>query len=320
MIGVLSAGTVLSEQELQKLLRFALAPIIAGKEEVHSYKNLIGGALRAIVDDAKREAHLKGATAGLSEEDIVLLFVLAPFGKSTWKLVDALGEAAQAKYWREVTPDWIYNSDTENDEAVERLMKAERPRAAFSCIRLELGKLDAQVLFQLLSAMAQGGSDQPGQYMLQHHRVLEAFKYLNRSPELTLEQKAGLEFAYIEILAPFWNNWNNYGIPNLEQYVEAHPELYVDIQAQGRRDRPRRVPGPAGTCPHNGRTRLQAPGSHRAHPRAQRPWRTERGSPCEVDRNRSPIVRRAGPRRAGRHLHWQGAVVRAGRPRRGVAV
>jgi hypothetical protein len=44
VIGVLAASTVLSEQELQELLRLALAPIIAGKEEVHSYKNLIAGA------------------------------------------------------------------------------------------------------------------------------------------------------------------------------------------------------------------------------------------------------------------------------------
>ena len=140
VIGVLAASTVLSEQELQELLRLALAPIIAGKEEVHSYKNLIAGAVRALVDDDKREAVLKGVAAGLSEEDMAQLLVLAPFGKSTWKLVDALGEAAQAKYWSEVTPDWIHNSDAENNEGVERLLKAERPRAAFSCIRFRAGQ------------------------------------------------------------------------------------------------------------------------------------------------------------------------------------
>jgi hypothetical protein len=227
VIGDLAASTVLSEQELEKLLRLAFAPIIAGEEKVHSHKNLIGGALRALHDDSKREAVLKGLAAGLSEVDIVRLFVLAPFGKSTWKLVDALCEAAQTKYWSEVTPEWIHNSDAENIEAVERLLKAGRPRAAFSCIRLELRKLDAQVLFRLLSAMAQGGNDQPGQYMLQHHSVEEAFKHLNKSAALSLDQKAGLEFAYIEVLARPWNSPNNCGIPNLERYVEAHPEFYV---------------------------------------------------------------------------------------------
>ena len=191
-IGVLAVSDVLSEHELQELLGLALAPIIAVEEEVHSHKNLIAGAVRALGDE-KREVVLEGVTAGLSEEDKVRLFVLAPFGKSTWKLVDALGEAAQAKYWSEVTPDWI--SDAEENEGVERLMKAERPRAAFSCVRYAPAKLDAQVLFRLLSAMSQGGKDQPGHYRLEEYSVEEAFKYLNKSPTLTVDQKAGLEFA-----------------------------------------------------------------------------------------------------------------------------
>jgi addiction module HigA family antidote len=222
VIGGLAANDVLSEQELRELLRLALAPILAGKEEVHSHKNLIGGALRALIDDHKRNALLQRVAAGLSDEDMARLFVLAPFGKSTWKLVDALGDKGQAKYWREVTPGWIHDSDSENNEAVERLLKAERPRAAFACVRLEPGKLDAQVLFRLLLAMAQGGKDQPGYYMLEQYNVEDAFKHVNKSPALTLDQKASLEFAYVDVLKR---------IPNLERYVEAHPELFVQAIA-----------------------------------------------------------------------------------------
>lgn len=231
VIGVLVASTVLSEQELQDLLRLALAPILAGKEEVHSYKNLVGGALRAVADDDKREEFLKSVSASLSEVDTVQLLILAPFGRSTWKLVDSLSEAAQVKYWREVTPDWLHDKDAENNEAVERLLKAKRPRAAFSCVKHQPAKLDAQVLFHLLSEMAQGGNDQPGQYMLEHYYVEEAFKHVNSSPTLTRDQKAGLEFAYIEVLARPWDRRDSYGIPNLERYVEAHPELFVQAIA-----------------------------------------------------------------------------------------
>jgi hypothetical protein len=163
----------------------------------------------------------------LSEDDIVPLFVLAPYGKRTWELVDRLSEAAQAKYWSGVTPDWIHNSDSENSESVERLLKAKRPRAAFSCIQIEPGKLDAQLLFNLLSAMAQGGEDHPGHYQLQHYHVEQAFKHLNSSSKLTLEEKAGLEFAYIEVLARLWDSRDGYGIPKLERYVEWHPELFA---------------------------------------------------------------------------------------------
>jgi hypothetical protein len=230
-VGVLAASAVLSEHKLQELLRLALAPILAGKEEVHSQKNLIAGAMRALIDDDKCEAILKGAAVGLSEQDMVQLLLLAPFVKRIWKLVDAVGAAAQAKYWNEVMPNWIHGSDAENNEGVERLLKAGRPRAAFSCIRFEPGKLDPQVLFRLLSEMAQAGNDRPGEYMLEQYNVEEAFKCVNSSSAVTLEQKAGLEFAYIEVLARPWERRDNYGIPNLERYVEVHPELFVQAVA-----------------------------------------------------------------------------------------
>ena len=231
VIGVLAASAVLSQHELQELLRLALAPILAGSESVHSYKNLIAGALRATADDEKREAVLKAVTTDLSEEGSVRLLALAPYRRSTWKLVDALGKASQAKYWSEVAPDWIHDSDPENSESVERLLMAGRPRAAFSCIRFKPDKLDVQVLFRLLSEMAQGGNDQPGHYQLEHYNVEEAFKHLNGSSVLTLDQKAGLEFAYIEVLARPWERRESYGVPNLERYVEAHPELFVQAVA-----------------------------------------------------------------------------------------
>lgn len=227
VIGILVSCAVLSEKELQELLRLALTPIFASREEVHSYKNLVGGMLRAVADDSKREAFLEGVLASLSEEEAVQLLFLAPFGRSTWKLVDSLSEAAQDKYWREVMPDWLHNRDAENNEAVERLLKAKRPRAAFSCAKLQPEKLDAQILFHLLSEMAQGGLDLPGQYMLEHYHVEVAFKHLNSSLALTRDQIAGLEFAYIEILSRPWDRRESYGIPNLERYVEAHPELFV---------------------------------------------------------------------------------------------
>jgi len=227
VIGVLSDSAVLSDEALKEMLRLALVEILAGKKEAHPFKNLIAGVICAL-GEHKRNAILEGAAENLSERGLVQLLILAPFGRTSWKLVDTLNEEAQAKYWSGVAPDWIHNSDAENSEGVERLLNSGRPRAAFSCARLEPGKLDPQLLFRLLSEMAQGGEDQPGQYMLQDYDVERAFKSLNRSPMLTLDQKAGLEFAYIDVLARRWDDRRDrYGIPNLQRYVEVHPELFV---------------------------------------------------------------------------------------------
>jgi len=224
-VGVHAARDLLSETDLVELLRLAFQRVLDGKEAVYASKNIIAGALRAVPDNGNCERILKAVALGLSNEDLVQLLVLAPFGKGTWKLVDTLGDAAQAKYWSDVAPDWVGLSDTEKNEGVECLLKAKRPRAAFSCVRFHPEKFDAQVLFRLLSATAAGSNEKSGEYMLEHYHVEQAFKHLNASPVLTLDQKAGLEFAFLEVLARPWDN--GYGIPNLERYVEAHPEVFV---------------------------------------------------------------------------------------------
>lgn len=228
VIGFLATSYLLTGSELQELLRLAFEVILDNKKEIHSYKILVSSALQALTNEGEREKIIRGVSSGLSENDIARLLVLAPFGKATWKLVDALGESARTSYWREVTPDWIRDSDAENNEAVERLMRAGRHRAAFSCVRFKPAKLDARVLFRLLSAMAQGSSDQPGEYMLESYHLGKAFEHLNASPAITFTEKAGLEFAYLQALArPWGRRSDSYGIPNLERYVAAHPELFV---------------------------------------------------------------------------------------------
>jgi addiction module HigA family antidote len=232
VIGVVAASAVLSETEVQELIRLALGPVLAGAENAHAYRNLIGGALRSFIqDDSKLDAVIKGVAASLTEDSIVPLLVLAPYRRKSWEIVRTLSEAAQTKYWSSVSPDWIHDSDSENNESVELLLKANRPRAAFSCIHYEPGKLDARVLFNLMSAMAQDGEDQPGHYLLDHYHVEAAFKHLNDGAALTLEEMAGLEFAYIEVLARPWDTRDGYGIPNLERYIEAHPELFAQAVA-----------------------------------------------------------------------------------------
>ncbi len=229
-IGVLASRDLFSEKDLQEFLRLAVQPILSEEKGVYPLKNLIVGALHGIDDDNERETIIKAIATGLSEENLARILVFAPFSKRTWKMVDTLAEPAQAKFWTEVVPEWIHHSDEENNEGVKRLLKAERPRAAFYCVRFHLEKIDAQVLFNLLSDIAKGGHDQPGEYLLNSYNLLEAFKYLNKSLALTIEQKAGLEFAFIDILSqPRTIGSNVYGIPNLERYIEAHPEFFVQI-------------------------------------------------------------------------------------------
>lgn len=228
-IGWLMAESLLSESDISDFLLKALSFTSAGLS--WAKKNLINGALRSLRDDKSRASTLNKVKMRLSQDVFVQLLLLAPFQRNTWQMVDQLEDQHQQTYWNDVSPDWVRDSDDENNEAVERLLTAERPRAAFAAIHFKLKVIGPELLFRLMSEMVKEGKDQPGQYQLDSHYIEEAFVLLNKSPVLTLEQKAGLEFSYIEALSKPWGRGNGYGIPNLEKYVEAHPEQYVQAIA-----------------------------------------------------------------------------------------
>jgi addiction module HigA family antidote len=224
-IGWLMAQDLLPDNDIPGFILASLLPMPSSQS--WAKKNLIAGALRALQDKKKCVDILKKLKKELSQTDFVRLLLLAPFRRSTWQMVDKLDEQERNTYWSEVTPGWILDVDDENNEAVERLLTAQRPRAAFTCIHFNLESIDPELLFRLMTDMAKDGKDQAGQYQLDPYYIEKAFVRMDKSPVLTLEEKAGLELAYIEVLSKPWSRHEGYGIPNLEKYVEAHPEFYV---------------------------------------------------------------------------------------------
>jgi hypothetical protein len=142
-------------------------------------------------------------------------------------MVDKLQPEHQDTYWKGVAPNRHHDSAEECTEAIERLLAARRPRTAFATCQLALEDVNAEVLFRLMEAGATCGDEPDGQYQLERYYVEKAFERIDTSPLLTLEQKAGLELAYIEVLAERWAKPERHGLPNLERYVEQHPELFA---------------------------------------------------------------------------------------------
>jgi len=230
-------GELLSEKmDVPGLLLAALPPTLASGS--WAKKNLISGALHALQDEKDLASVLKKVSMNVSQSDFVQLLLLAPFRQKAWLLVDELEEQHRQTYWNNVKPNWIHNEDGENNEAVERLLAVQRPQAAFDCVRIRLEVVRPELLFRLMSEMAKEGKDEHGRYQLEQFHIEKAFTLLDKNPLLTLEQRAGLEFAYLEFLSEPWSNRQGHGIPNLEKYVEANPEAFVQavVWAYKRRD------------------------------------------------------------------------------------
>lgn len=227
IIGALSADRVLNGESMLAIVKVAFQKILESGPATQSSEWLIQGILGTISDDMERSAFIRSAIAKIGVENAPRLLMLAPFNQATWALAGLHGEAAEFQYWREIIPGWLHDSPSELAKAVNMLMDARRPRAAFALAKYSPEKLPIRILVQLLTAMSQGGDDKPGEYMLEHYQVEKAFECIDKSSEISLDQKAGLEFAYIDVLHQSWDRHAKSAIPNLERYVEDHPEVLV---------------------------------------------------------------------------------------------
>jgi len=227
IVGELSAKDVLGKLDLLKLVTAAFQKMKIGDAATHASSGLIRGVLGSITDDAEREAFIKSAISELGADNAVPILLLAPFTEATWAMISSLGDTEEERYWQEVVPTWLGDDTHVVRKAVDMLVNVRRPRAAFSLVRSRPSVLSTQDLFNVLTKMAWDSADRPGEYPLEHYYVENAFKCIDATTELSLEQKAVLEFAYIDALVRSWERNAKSSIPNLELYIETHPEFFV---------------------------------------------------------------------------------------------
>lgn len=220
-VGTIIARHLLDASDVTGLL-------VAVFSESASDLYLMEGALAAL-DVTVRDAVLAGLHAQLSLENYLIALVHAPFTVGTWKLADTLTPEMQRRYWTEVQP-WRA-MDGELEEAVNRLLAAARPLAAFSIAKYESKHLGPDLLYRVLLAIAQGSSEEAEPYRVDKHWVQKAFAVIDASTAISLEAKASLEFAFVEALADRAGSRNASQLTNLERYVEQRPEFYVQAVA-----------------------------------------------------------------------------------------
>lgn len=221
-IGTYLVSGILTDEQIEDLILQCLRPA----ENYSGRYDIVAGALGSL-DEDRRKSIYAGLRDKISEEEELRILLLSPYRTSTWKLVDQLSDEAQSRYWGEVEPKYIFDSPEENNESVRHLLEVERPRAAFASMHFNLEEIHMPLLVQTLFAMTKKSQDKAGKNLLQDYDVRRAFQLINSNSDLTLEEKAGLEFAYLEVLARHFRRAYQQQIPNLERYIEEHPELFV---------------------------------------------------------------------------------------------
>ena len=226
-VGSLAVLEVLTPLQAVELLKLAVSTVLSDPSKQATLHRLVAGVLHSPKDCSLRMDLIRNSLGGRPETFAVELLLRGPFDTTTWKLVDELSTASQNQYWANVVPDLFHQSDADVKEGIERLLKAGRPRAALVAVHLKQERVEVRTLYRLLSEMLKEGNDSPREYRLPQHDVQEAFELLNKSGEMTLDEMAGLEFAYLEVLEQPFSHREGYGIPNLEKYIELHPDMFV---------------------------------------------------------------------------------------------
>lgn len=225
VVGRLYAERVLERDAIADAIRVALEEKHPSKANTRRF--LMAGLINGRNDPLDRQALLDRLAGELPEDNFLRVLLAAPFRRETWCRVEALSDEAKRAYWGSVVPDGFRDVDDDAIEAVERLIAAKRPRAAFQSSSYNLKKFDPELLFRLMTAIAEDSNEPEGQFRLEQYYIDEVFERINQGTTLSLDQKAGLEYLYIDVLAQPHIRGGSYGIPNLAKYVELHPEVYV---------------------------------------------------------------------------------------------
>jgi len=220
-IGWHLADGVLPESDFSGFLTRCLA--VNDTALVGKFDELLSGFLRKLPREI-RLATLRAMTGSLSGDQIARLLRASQFERDTWLLVGEQEPAVQEAYWRDVYPGRLHSESPDLNEAVDRLLEAGRPRAAFHTVHMSFDNVETSRLKRLLEQTATRDDEPAGSYRLEPHYLSEALSTLNGRSGVSRDEMARLEFLFIRAL-----DHTEHGIPNLERQLVESPRLFVQI-------------------------------------------------------------------------------------------
>ena len=208
------------ESEAKTLIRSALDEV-AGDNR-HRMENLIRGVLEGL-EETRRENVLREFLEAGPDETFLKVLSLAPFHRKTWELLSELSEEERPRYWKEVDPSREPDDLLELGEAVEELIKAERPFRAAELAGHRIVRLEPESVFRLLKAIGKSQNEEGSDYVPDSWFVKKAFGRLDEGG-IPTDRMASLEFIFMDSL-----RWSERGVRNLEDQIAQHPGFFVEL-------------------------------------------------------------------------------------------
>ena len=186
---------------------------------------LVAGFLRKVGPELRLEI-VRAVAGTLPPDQICRLLKVSPFEADTWLLVDSQEPHIREQYWRDAHPGWLLPESPDLNEAIDRLLEARRPRAAFQAVHSTFENVETSRLKRLLDQVGTCDLEPAGTCRLDPYYISSALSTLDGRPGVTRDEMARLEFLFIRAL-----DHSEHGIPNLERQLAESPRLFVQVLA-----------------------------------------------------------------------------------------
>lgn len=149
----------------------------------------------------KEQARSTLLGSGLPADRVARVIERIPENAHTWLYVESFGDEVTRAYWTEKSP---YPLEVNADEllyAVGKYREVGRPVAALSAVSRRLGEIPTEeVVSLLMDGVAEHNAKTGAQLATSFFDLEKVIKELAKRPDMTLEQLASLEFAYLPML------------------------------------------------------------------------------------------------------------------------
>lgn len=168
----------------------------------------------------------------------VLILIFLPFIKETWKRANSLLGVNEELYWKgaDAKP---YQLKEDLSEAVEQLIKFNRPKAAIRCLNWLLFEKIEISLDHIYSALILNPSSNEGEYDIDQHDIVELIKWLQSNPKSDSEILSKIEWIYLRLLDHHFDQ----APVTLELKLANDPKFFCEaIQIVYKSDKPENNP------------------------------------------------------------------------------
>jgi hypothetical protein len=141
----------------------------------------------------------RARTAGWIPDKLARLLTMAPGGRATWDLADELGTEVEEAYWRQCGSGfWLRDAPEDFRFALQRLLRAGRPRTALQLCHLDVKEIAPVLLMDMLEGMLRG--EEPDGALLSSWDVANIVDTLEANLAVDRERLARLEFGVLRLL------------------------------------------------------------------------------------------------------------------------